>query len=542
MVPAMRIWIVSGLILLSLAVFRPALDCDFVALDDDAYVTENPQVRAGLTREGLTWAFTSFGYQGNWHPLTWLSHMLDVQLFGLDPRGHHATNVLLHAANTALLFLLLHALTGALWPSAFAAALFCVHPLHVETVAWVSDRKGVLSTLFWLLATGAWLRYLRAPGAWRYVGTALLFGAGLLAKPMLVTLPLTLLLLDFWPLGRFGNAACVAGARRGGLWLILEKAPLLALMLASAAVTYLSQQRGGTVVFTGMQHGWFRVADAVASCAGYLGKLVHPVHLSIFYPLPQVSHTFGKLAAAAALLLSLSAAAALLRRRAPSLATGWCWFLVTLLPVCGLVQVGSQAMADRYTYVPFIGLFVAVAWGIPALLPRVTWRTPLQSAAAAATLVLLIGSTRAQLGHWRNSETLLAHALETAPESGLLQTNLGKFLLDRGRLEEAAAHFTAALRANSNDLLAAYNLGIALNGLGRLEEAAAALRRAVRIDPAYSEAYNNLGAVLYQQGKVSEAATCFSEAVRLGPGNLNARANLAAATEQLRRDGAQEAR
>lgn len=537
-----RAWVVSGLVLLSLALFRPVLDHDFVALDDDVYVTENRHVRAGLTREGFAWAFTSFGYQGNWHPLTWLSHMLDVELFGTNPRGHHATSLLLHAANTALLFLLLHGLTGTLWPSAFAAALFCVHPLHVETVAWVSDRKGALSTLFWLLATGAWLRHLRAPGAARYLWAVLFFCAGLLAKPMLVTLPLTLLLLDFWPLGRTGAPARGAAARGRHRRLVLEKAPLLVLALLSGPATYAAQQRAGAMAFSGLQHGWVRVADAFVSSAGYLEKLVWPVDLSVFYPLPRVYFTPGKIATAAALVLGLSVAAALLRRRAPAAAAGWCWFLVTLLPVSGLVQVGSQAMADRYTYVPLIGLFVAAAWGTPRLLPPRAGHSRLLPVAAALALALLIGPTRERLGHWRDSETLLGNALALAPESWMLHTNLGKFLLGQGRAEEAIAHFGAALRANPNDLQASYNLGIALNGLGRLEEAAAALRRAVRINPAFSEGYNNLGAVLYRQGNVREAHACFVEAVRLGPGNRQALANLALAEQRLREAGEQGAR
>jgi tetratricopeptide (TPR) repeat protein len=527
--------VVLGLVLLSLAVFAPVMDNDFVGLDDDAYVTGNAHVRAGLTREGLAWAFTTFGYQGNWHPLTWLSHQLDAQLFGLDPRGHHATSLALHAANTALLFLLLCELTGATWPSALVAALFCVHPLHVETVAWVSDRKGLLSTLFWLLATRAWVRHLRAPAARGRLAAAALFAAALLAKPMPVTLPLTLLVLDVWPLGRAGRGGGPAASlRRAAPRLVAEKAPLFALSLAAAAAAWLAQRRGGALVFSGLEHGWVRVADAVVACAAYLGKLVRPVQLSVLYPLPQAYHAPARIAAAAALLAGVSAAAVLLRRRAPALAAGWAWFLVTLLPVSGLVQVGTQLMADRYTYVPAIGIFVAAAWGVPALAPPPVRRAALPAAAVAA-VALLAALARPQIAVWRDSGTLFAHALEVAPGSWLLHTNLGRHLLAQGRTDDAIAHFSAALASNPAALEAGYDLGIALSEQGRLDEAAAAFRRVVRADPGYSAAHNNLGVVLMRQGRVREAVASFAAAVRTGPGNAAARANLAVARERLAR-------
>jgi hypothetical protein len=416
------------LALLAVALYAPTARHGFVNLDDDAYVVLNPRVNAGLRAANVAWAFTGTACS-NWHPLTWISHMLDVQLYGLMPRGHHLTNVALHAANTVLLLLLWRGLTGSLWRSALVAALFAVHPLHVESVAWIAERKDLLSTLLGLLAALAYLGHLRRPRPVAHALALCLFALALMAKPMLVTLPLLLLVLDVWPLGRLGGPA---GRRAALRRLVVEKAPWAALSLGSAAITLSVQSASGAVrpgdVFPVSE----RLANALVSGVAYAGAALWPARLAVYYPHPGGSLPAWQGAVAAALLAAASAAAWRAARRRPHLAAGWLWFLLSLAPVIGIVQVGTQARADRYTYLPLTGLFVALAWSLPraARAPRSARRT---AASAAAVVALLALAARIQTAYWRDSLTLLGRALDVVsdghpgqapPRSMLLLFNL----------------------------------------------------------------------------------------------------------------------
>ncbi|MEO6196456.1 MAG: hypothetical protein ABIS20_25835 [Thermoanaerobaculia bacterium] len=423
----------AALALLTLAAYLPALHNGFVNLDDGLYVTGNPQVQKGITRASAAWALTA-NVANNWHPLTLLSHQLDCQLFGLDPAGHHATSLLLHLANTLLLFAVLRGMTGAVWRSAAVAALFAVHPAHVESVAWVAERKDVLSALFWILAMAAWTSYARRPSPGRYLLVALMMLLGLMAKPMVVTLPFALLLLDVWPLERRG-----LGWKR----LIAEKLPLLALSAAASLVT-LRYQRTSLAPLDLVPWS-VRLANAAVAYASYLGKLLLPRNLAVFYPIPLAIPAW-QVAAATALLAALTALATWKARRAPWLLVGWLWFLGTLVPVIGLVQVGRQAMADRYTYLPSIGLFVAIVWGIAwgiAALARER-RAILATASAAAILALAVGTWK-QAGTWHDSVALYRHALAVTRGNYVAHVGLAKALTAERNLEGAEEEYRAAL-------------------------------------------------------------------------------------------------
>ncbi|MFL6195873.1 MAG: hypothetical protein ACJ75H_16965 [Thermoanaerobaculia bacterium] len=410
----------AALALLTVLAYLPSLRNGFVNLDDGIYVTGNPHVRQGITRAGLVWAATA-NVGNNWHPLTVLSHMLDCELFGLNPAGHHATSLLLHTANTVLLFLVLLGMTGAAWRSALVAALFAVHPTHVESVAWIAERKDVLSGLFWILALGAWAFYARRPSPGRYLLVALLMILGLMSKPMGVTLPFVLLLLDVWPLERLS-----LGWRR----LVIEKLPLLALSAASSVVTLL-YQRTSLAPLEALP--WTpRLENAAVSCAAYLGKILLPRNLAVFYPMPAEIPLWK---AAAALLLIAGLTILVLRavRRAPWLLVGWLWFLITLVPVLGLVQVGRQAMADRYLYIPSIGLFLAIAWGIAGLIDR-----RIAIALSIAALLALAVNTRVQIGYWHDGVALFRHSLEVTGDNPVARLGLARARAERRASEEVS--------------------------------------------------------------------------------------------------------
>jgi Flp pilus assembly protein TadD len=529
--------------LATLALYWPVLDHGFLLLDDEGYVTRNREVLGGLTRDGVAWAFTSVGRQGNWHPLAWLSHMLDVQLFGLDARGHHAVSALLHAANALLVFALLRSLTGAPWRAAAVALLFAVHPLHVESVAWVAERKDVLSAFFSLLTLLAYVRYARRPTAPRLLGTLALFALALLAKPMAVTLPFVMLLLDFWPLGRAaglrGTAAdagsSAADARTPIGRLFLEKAPFLALSAASAVVTWLAQLWSGslTPVAGGVAT---RAGNAVVSYVVYVAKTLWPVKLAAFYPYPQQGHPAWAAAGAALALLAATAGVVRAARRQPWLAAGWFWFLGMLVPVIGFVQVGGQAMADRYTYLPLCGLFVMAAWSAgDALRRRPQWRPV--AVAGAVLLVPLALATRAQIATWRDDVTLGRHALAVTRDNWFLENNLGLALAQQGHGEEAVAHLRESVRVRPDYDRAWSNLGVVLNDLGRHDEAAAALSAALRVNPLSADAHYNLAITLSARGDLRGAEQEYRAAVQADPGNADALTNLGELLLRQRRYG-----
>ncbi len=516
--------ICAALVLVTFAAFHGVLSSGFVNYDDDGYVTENPHVRAGLRAESVAWAFTTTE-QANWHPLTWLAHMLDVQLFGLDAGKHHRTSLLLHAASAVLLFLLLVSMTGALWPSAFVAALFAIHPLHVESVAWIAERKDVLSTLFWLLTLGAWLFYVESRTAGRYALVLVLYALGLMAKPMLVTLPFTLLLLDLWPLRRLTLPLREASVRLPGL--LREKAPLFAMSAASCIVTFAVQRSAGAVQTLRDFAFAERLANSALAYVAYLGRTFWPTSLAVFYPYPaHVALLTWPVAGSGVLLVGITALALLLARRAPYVAFGWLWYLGTLVPVIGLVQVGGQARADRYTYVPLIGVFVIAAWGLEEIgKARRSMRNGVVIL-AAGSIVALSAATRLQVAHWTNGSTLYEHALAVSSDNWLAHNNLGRVLFEGGQSERAIAHYEAALRISPGYADAHYNLGIALGRIGRRPEAIEQFLETLRLEPSHAMAHNNLGGVLSEEGRLDEAVEQYDQAMRLDPRNAEAPYNL----------------
>ena len=494
---------------ITFAVFGQTLGHEFVNFDDDVYVYENPVVAGGLTFKGIVWAFSC--HAANWHPLTWISHMLDCQLYGLHPAGHHLTNVILHSATVIALFLVLRQMTGALWRSAFVAAVFAIHPLRVESVAWVAERKDVLSGLFFMLTIGAYVRHARNPlSAARYALVILLFALGLMCKPMLVTLPLVLLLLDYWPLQRKEPAGR----------LVLEKLPLFALSAASCAATLLAQREA--MPLTGAVSVPSLLVTALLGCKVYLCQMVCPVGLAVFYPFPHQGLPVQESAMAGTLLAVISAAVVWQRRRRPWLLVGWIWYVVMLLPVLGIVQVGQQGHADRYTYLPGIGLVLAATWLVAE------WRMSraAQAGLVAGIISLFMVCAWQQTAYWQNSETLWADALACTTNNDLAQDNLGVVIMQKGRLDAAINCFQQALEIRPNFGEARNNLGNALLQTGKVDEAIACFRQALQIRPDFAEAEDNLGFALLQAGKVDEAITHCRRALQIKPDDVEACVNL----------------
>jgi tetratricopeptide (TPR) repeat protein len=531
------------LIAITLSVFWQVQNHDFVNIDDPQYVSDNPYVKNGLSASGVIWAFTTVR-AANWHPLTWLSHMLDYQLYGMNPGRHHLTSLLFHLANSVLLFLLLSRMTGAVWRSAFVAALFALHPLHVESVAWVSERKDVLSTFFWILTMWMYFLYVERPGPTRYMLALFSFALGLMAKPMLVTLPCVLLLLDYWPLERFrlgpstDDTLATNGAPKGQgspfFRLFLEKTPFFALAAASSIVTFIVQRSAGAVTVD-LYPLKIRIANGLVSYASYMGKMIWPRSLVVFYLHPGKSLPVWHAVGAGLLLVCLSIAVIRAAREHRYLVVGWLWYLGTLVPVIGLVQVGTQAMADRYTYVPLIGLFIIVAWGIFDLLRGYRHGKVALALSAGLLLFSLATCTQLQVRYWQNSATLFQHALTINAENYLAHNNLGAALMKQGKIEEGSSHYIRALEINPNYGLAHSNLGGYLLGLGKVEEAMHHCSEAVRLNPRSPEAQNHFGLALALQGRFEEAAVHYSEALRSRPEYSQAHRNLGLALEQLGR-------
>jgi tetratricopeptide (TPR) repeat protein len=560
--------IAAALVLVTVVLYAPVRTHEFLNYDDNEYVTEHPHVPNGLTWAGVRWALTGV-HQATWHPLTSLSHLLDVELFGLDAGAHLLVNVALHALASAVLFLTLAAMTGARWPSAWVAAVFAWHPLHVESVAWVSERKDVLSGLCWMLTLAAHLRFARQPTWGRWAAVVAIFAAGLLAKPMLVTLPFVLLLLDWWPLGRLRDRATAIA-------LVREKLPLFALAAAVSVLTVVAQRSAGALAATLASTPLaYRAGNAAISYVTYLWKTVWPTGLAVFYPAPAHLSAWDALGAAL-VLVSISVAVAVAWRRRPFLAVGWLWFLGTLVPVIGLVRQGDQAMADRFTYLPAIGLYVMVAWGalsVPGLRRNGALRTAgpgaMLATAAAATLVALLVVTAAQIPHWQNSLALFSHAVAVTRDNHVAHSNLGIALTERGRHDEAMAHYARAVaiapgyakahlnlgralaragrgpeaeaeyaeavRLDPGSAVAAYNLGLARAERGALDAAIAEYRRALAIEPRYAKAANNLGWALAAKGDASAAVAAYERALAIDPALVAAHNNLAVTLADLGR-------
>ena len=517
------------LVVMILAVYWRLLSHDFINFDTALHVTENPHVQAGLTKNSIVWAFTSF-HANFWIPLTWLSHMLDCQLFGLNPGMHHLTNLLFHFANSVLLFLLLGRMTGALWRSAFVAALFALHPLHVESVAWVAERKDVLSTLFWLMTMWAYVLYAEKPRLSYYTLAMLFFGLGLMAKPMLVTLPFVLFLLDFWPLARLRggqlnqeNHPNISQSSLGRL--VLEKVPFLALAVVSSVVTLLAKQRGGALELVDMIPLKIRISNALISYLAYIGKMIWPHNLAVLYPYPSTISGW-KVIGATVFLTCLTVLLIRAAQRFPYLVVGWLWYLGTLVPVIGLVQVGSQAMADRFSYVPLIGLFIMIAWGVPELFRGWRYRRLVYALSTSILLLILMISTWLQVRYWKNSIVLFTHTIKVTSNNWLAHNNLGVALYRQGRPQEAIGHYSEALRIQPDHAGAHYNLGIVLAVLARLDEAIVHYFEALRIRPGHANTHNNLGLALFRKGKFEEAIGQYSSALQINPEHAGAHHNL----------------
>jgi hypothetical protein len=491
--PSWTILICVSMTLGTLALYGQVVNHYFVSYDDYEYVLENPFVREGLTKEGMLQAFRQ-AHAGNWHPVTWLSHMLDCELFGLNPGAHHFNSVLIHVVNSLLLFMILKGMTGTLWRSALVAALFALHPLHVESVAWIAERKDVLSTLFWMLSVMAYVHYVKyskRSGYWWSMGFLAL---GLLSKPMVVTLPLILLLLDYWPLGRFQSDGKTGDLRPRLTKAVKEKIPLLLLSALSSLVTLTVQAKWGAMASTIPFKA--RLANAVCTYLIYIKKMIFPTALSIYYPHPGPELPAWKIVISLLLLIGISMVALRSARRLPFLTVGWFWYIITLVPVIGLVQVGTQAMADRYTYVPLIGLFIILSWGSHRIqLRRPVIRTPIYLGFSILILVFAMSSW-IQIRTWRNSVTLFAQAVKVTNHNFVAHNNLGNALAREGRLHEALNHYTEALRLRPNDAVCHNNLANVLLKQGKFQEAFHHYSEALRIRPDFEEARYNLGMAL----------------------------------------------
>jgi len=538
-------WIGIAMVVTVLAVYSQVAEHGFIDFDDGIYILNNAHVRTGLTSENIRWALTSLE-ASNWHPLTWISHMLDCQVYGLRPAGHHLTSLFLHVANCLLLFLVLRTATGDLWRSALAATLFGLHPLHIESVAWVSERKDVLSSFFWMLTILAYLNYARRGRALPYMLALMLFAFGLMCKPMLVTLPFVLLLLDLWPLGRF---TCTSLNARSPIHVWYEKIPFLVLSVASCVVTYMAQSRGKVVLSLETVSLVDRIMNGCLSYVQYLLKLIWPHRLAIFYPHPGSTVSVLQGLLSGVFLILVSVLVVRYSRQRPSLFCGWFWYLGTLVPVIGILQVGVQAMADRYTYLPSIGLLILLIWSIPGSLSRGLRGRLLTTAGALSIVICLSVTTWCHLRHWESTETVFRHALRVTRNNHVAHYNLGNALLGQGRsdaavteyqkaldiwpdypdvhnnlglvragegkLEDAISHYRRAIRVDPRHMLAQLNLADALGGLGRFGEALALYRAVLADHPEEGVIHNRMGVLLAESGRMAEAEKHLRRAVTL---------------------------
>jgi Tfp pilus assembly protein PilF len=503
-------------------VFGQTLRHDFVNYDDPGYVYENTRITSGLSISGIAWAFTHI-HSMNWHPLTTISHMLDCRLYGLKAGDHHLTNVLLHIAAAMLLFLALLQMTGAVWRSAFVAAVFAIHPLHVESVAWIAERKDVLSGVFFMLTLLIYVHYTRAPSLGRYLAMVLVFVLGLMSKPMLVTLPFLLLVLDYWPLGRIGDPISGTGSRLS--MRVLEKIPLIALSAVSSVVTFLAQK--GAVGWTEQLPVATRISNAIVSYIAYGWQMLWPARLAVFYPHPEHRLPLWVIISSLLLLLSITAIAIALRRQRPYLMTGWLWYLGMLVPVIGLVQVGWQGRADRYTYLSQIGLYIAITWAVIDL--TALWRHQRTILRIVAILIIGVLSLRAwvQTSYWRDSETLFRHALAVTVNNDVAENNLGIVFLRQGKVDEAISLLQAAVHLRPDNSPAQENLAKALLQKGQVADALIHYRKLLDLQPDNIEVHNIVGTVLTQQGRVGEGVQEWQKVLAIQPDNGNAMSNLA---------------
>jgi tetratricopeptide (TPR) repeat protein len=535
-------WLFVGVCLsltaLTWVVFGQTLWHDFINYDDPRYVYENTSITSGISIGGVAWAFTHI-HSMNWHPLTTISHMLDCQLYGLKAGAHHFTNVLLHSIATILLFLTLQYMTGAFWRSAFVAAVFAIHPLRVESVAWIAERKDVLSGVCFMLTLLAYAHYVRAPSIRRYLTVAFVFALGLMSKPMLVTLPFVLLLLDYWPLGRIREGGSKVG--RQVLRLLVEKIPLVALSAVSSLVTFLAQR--GALGWTEQLPILARVSNALLSYVVYMRQMFWPANLAVFYPHPENRVASSEIILAATVLIGITITAIILRKNAPYLITGWLWYLGMLVPVIGLVQVGWQGHADRYTYLPQIGLCIAATWAVADLTTLWRHQRTILGAAAILTIGVLGWGAWVQTSYWRDSETLFTHALAVTANNDVAENNLGIVFLRQGKVDEAISLLQAAVDLRPDNSPAHENLAKALLQKGQVTDALVHYRKLLELQPDNIEVHNIVGTVLIQQGRIREGVEEWQKVLAIQPDNGNAMSNLAwvfaTSPEDSLRDGAQ---
>jgi len=531
----LKVAICIFLMVATFCIYSQIQDHEFINFDDDLYITNNLNVQAGLTSESVEWAFTTFA-TGNWFPLTWFSYMLDYQLYGSHAKGYLLTNLFFHIANSLLLFLVLFRMTGAIWQSAFVAAMFAFHPLNVESVAWAAERKNVLSTLFWLMTMWAYIHYAAKPTIKSYGLVFLFFTLGLMSKPMLVTLPFVLLLLDYWPLGRLkleqerGSNEFLeknTTKRSDLLQLVREKIPLFLLAAGSGIVTFIASIHVQTMKDFSLSA---RVTNAMVSYLEYLEKTAWPKGLAIFYPHPGNTLAVWKGILCGVALVGITIISIKLIKKAPYFAVGWFWYLGTLVPVIGIVQVGRQAMADRYTYVPLIGIFIIIAWGVPELISKWRYKEKVLSISAGIIILALLITTWEQVSHWKNSITIFKHTIKVTdkkyPNLAIVHNNLGIALFAEQKNEEAIFHYKMAIKLKPTYTKPYYNLGIILFADGKNEEAISQYKMAIKLYPNYTNAHYNLGIVLVQKGEMKEAVHHFRETVRLRPDLVAARDNL----------------
>ncbi|MGA2916262.1 MAG: tetratricopeptide repeat protein [Sedimentisphaerales bacterium] len=527
-----------ALIVTILIAYEPIRHNEFVGYDDDKYITENPNVREGTTRDSVIWAFTKYHYH-MWHPLTTLSHMLDCEIYGLNPLGHHITSLLIHIANSLLLFLLLSKMTGAVWPSAFVAAAFALHPLQVESVAWAAERKTVLSGLFWFLTMAVYIWYTKRPGTGRYTLLCGVYGLCIMTKPVVVTLPFALLLLDYWPLDRVKwgrqientklsettpNAPSLQKASVG--WLVTEKVPLFALSAVLSIVTFVAQQRAGAVKSLEFWPLRMRVINAMGSYSNYIAKMLYPKDLAVLYPFPEKM----TIDAAVLAVMGVTVLLVLWRRGRPWLVVGLLWYLGTLVPVIGLVQSGEQIMADRYAYLPSIGVFLVIAWGADEIFSKMRYSKTILVSGAAAVLIAMVLLTRIQVGYWRDSLTLFGRAVAVTKNNFVMHCNYGSYLCTQGQFDEGIRHFKEAARIYPEYLPARKNICTALLEQGKLDEAITCFTEVLeeRNDwPNMHQMYNELGRAYELKGNLTLAETNYRKALTLQPDYKPAADNLA---------------
>ena len=518
------------LVILTVITFWPIKNCDFINFDDNVFVYENGHVQNGLSVSSIKWAFsTNSTLKVYWHPMTWLSLMTDSQLFGLTPQGYHLMNLFFHICNTILLFLIFNRMTKALWQSVVIAAIFAVHPLHVESVAWITERKDVLSTFFWMLTMGVYVFYTERRTAGIYILALALFVLSLMSKPMVVTLPFALILLDYWPLNRF--SASLSTTHKGLNWsqisrIIVEKIPFLILSILFSVITYIAQRNSGSV---GIDISMIdRINNALDAYIVYLYKMVWPSGLAIFYPNPPELSVW-QILCFIFILLSITGFSLWARKKLPFFIVGWFWYLGTLLPVIGIIKSGGQAYADRYTYIPLIGIFIMIVWGASYLAMRVRYRQNILGAASFFLIVIFVIISRIQVGYWQNSMNLMTHALAVTQNNYVAHTSLGLVFMKDGQTDEAIKHLNEAIRINPQYAYAHNDLALLLTKQGKIAEALSQLNEAIQINPNFAEAYNNLGDVLRRINRNTEAIEACQKALEIDPYFAEAHSNLAAA-------------